>query len=206
MLLPSSLTEEPQIRRGDACGQTRPCLELSIYVEAIQELAERYDLNSVYLATDDPNAVVEVTYMIGGTRLMSLQLEDAVAPLGLRVVSQMMDRSFTSSNTVACAHLANEGVRTLSMQAELGCEWIEDKLLRADPDRKDDHAMAVMVDVEILARSSAFVGTFTSALSRVALQLSFARTQQLKPFMSLDIPWCWAGFHLIPVPWGTYGC
>ncbi|EKX54513.1 hypothetical protein GUITHDRAFT_132225 [Guillardia theta CCMP2712] len=195
-----------QIRRGDACGQTRPCLELSIYVEAIQELAGRYDLKSVYLATDDPNAVVEVTDMIGGTRLMNLQLEGAVAPLGLHVVSQMMDRSFTSSNTVACAHLANEGVRTLSMQAELGCEWIEDKLLRADPDRKDDHAMAVMVDVEILARSSAFVGTFTSALSRVALQLSFARTQQLKPFISLDIPWCWAGFHLIPVPWGTYGC
>ena len=59
--------------------------------------------------------------------------------------------------------------------------------------------LIIMDDIEMLANASAFVGTFTSALNRVAFQLSFSRKGYVMPFVSLDIPWCWAGFHLIQV-------
>jgi hypothetical protein len=62
-------------------------------------------------------------------------------------------------------------VRTLKSAAHIGCEWIEDKLLRASRDDKRRQALGVVRDIDILARSDAFVGTFTSALNRVAFQV-----------------------------------
>ena len=124
----------------------------------------------------------------------------------ITVVGQRLDRQFMASNTEQCATLANEGTRTLNFDPAAGCEWIEDKLNRASAADKLAQSLGVVIDIEILARADAFVGTLTSALNRVALQLSFSRKGYVKPFISLDIPWCWAGFHLIQVPWGTYGC
>lgn len=49
-----------------------------------------------------------------------------------------------------------------------GCAWIEDKLARASPRDRHDQAAGVVVDVAALARADAFVGTFTSALARLA--------------------------------------
>jgi hypothetical protein len=69
-----------------------------------------------------------------------------------------------------------------------------------------EQSLGVVTDIEILARADAFVGTFTSALNCAAFQLSYARKGYVKPFVSIDIAWCWSGFHLIQVPWGTYGC
>lgn len=88
----------------------------------------------------------------------------------------------------------------------MGCEWIEDKMKRSKPKERAAHGQSVVIDVWALADAHTFVGTFTSALSRIAFQLSFARKGYVKPYISLDIPWCWAGFHQIEVPWGTYGC
>ena len=138
----------------------------------------------------------------------TLQLQTALQAhdQGLKVVGQRLDRQFMAANTEQCANLANEGTRTLNYDPSLGCEWIEDKLKRATASDKHAQSLGVVIDIEILARANAFVGTFTSALNRVAFQLSFARRGYVKPFITLDIPWCWAGFHLIQVPWGTYGC
>jgi hypothetical protein len=67
-------------------------------------------------------------------------------------------------------------------------------------------AAGVVVDIELLAGAAGFVGTLTSALSRTALQLAAHRRGAVPPYISLDIPWCWGGFHTVPVPWGFYGC
>lgn len=133
-------------------------------------------------------------------------MHDLTGSEGITIVGQRLDRDFMAANTDQCATLANEGTRTLNFGAHSGCEWIEDKLKRATSADKLAQSLGVIVDIEMLARASVFVGTFTSALNRVAFQLSFARKGYIKPFVSLDIPWCWAGFHLIQVPWGTYGC
>ena len=53
-------------------------------------------------------------------------------------------------------------------QEGTGCAWIEDKLARASPRDRHDQAAGVVVDVAALARAHAFVGTFTSALARLA--------------------------------------
>ncbi|KAJ1475578.1 hypothetical protein T484DRAFT_1967847 [Baffinella frigidus] len=180
-----------QVRRGDACGQTRVCYNLEDYQEAAVQLAGKYGISLVYLATDDPEAVGLLTEGLGAH--------------GIRVVAQTTGRDFQASNTEACAALANQGIRTLNVD-HVGCEWIEDKLKRASTSDKTEQAMGVVVDISILALSDAFVGTFTSALSRVAFQLSYSQKGFVKPYVSLDIPWCWAGFHQIHVPWGTYGC
>jgi len=124
----------------------------------------------------------------------------------MKIVGQRLDRQFMAANTEECAKLANQGTRTLNYDARMGCEWIEDKLKRAAFSDKLAQSLGVIIDIEILARADAFVGTFTSALNRVAFQLSYAKKGYVKPYMSLDIAWCWAGFHLIQVPWGTYGC
>ena len=49
-----------QIRRGDACGQTRPCLDIHLYAEATLRVCKQYGIRLVYLASDDPHATAEV--------------------------------------------------------------------------------------------------------------------------------------------------
>ena len=49
-----------QIRRGDACGQTRPCIDIDIYADAVVRMCETYGISLVYLATDDPHALPEL--------------------------------------------------------------------------------------------------------------------------------------------------
>ena len=54
------LVDRGQIRRGDACGQTRPCIDIDLYSEAVVRLTDTYGIKLVYLATDDPDAIAEV--------------------------------------------------------------------------------------------------------------------------------------------------
>ena len=123
------------------------------------------------------------------------QFRRGIQPYGVSVVAQPLDRGFTSANTESCASLANAGIRTLDFvrpdpraalhrclqvtrdltlscllrqDPSAGCEWIEDKLKRASVHDKAAQATGVIVDIELLARADVFVGTFTSALSRVA--------------------------------------
>lgn len=47
-----------------------------------------------------------------------------------------------------------------------------------------------VVDMELLARCSAFVGTFSTNLGRLAYEIMAARQNTLPPYVSLDIAWC----------------
>ena len=49
-----------QVRRGDACGQTRPCLDMDLYIEASMEMVNKYGIRTIYIASDDEEAVREV--------------------------------------------------------------------------------------------------------------------------------------------------
>ena len=184
-----------QIRRGDACGQTRPCLDVRLYAEHVVRVARAYSLSWVYVSSDDPDASSELQ------AALDREWGGGGGEGNLTVVGQQLDRAFLAKNTEQCAVLANQGMRTSYGidGARLGCEWIEDKLARASFAEKEHQSLGVVTDIEMLANASAFVGTFTSALNRVAFQLSFSRKGYVMPFVSLDIPWCWAGFHLIQV-------
>ncbi len=100
---------------------------------------------------------------------MALQVHDKE----IKVVGQRLDRQFMASNTEQCANLANEGTHTLNLDRRLGCEWIEDKLKHATDIDKLAQSLGVVIDIEILARVVAFVGTFTSALNHVASRQSY---------------------------------
>ena len=49
------------MRRGDACGQTRPCAAVEEYVAAAMRMAEYAGTALVFLASDDPDTVLEVS-------------------------------------------------------------------------------------------------------------------------------------------------
>jgi hypothetical protein len=115
------LTSSPfvgvQIRRGDACGQTRPCMDIDMYSDAVVRMCEAYGISLVYLATDDPHALPELQE--------ALHLHST----SIKVVGQRLDRQFMASNTEQCGPLANEGIG--GNNPGMGCEWIEHKLQRA---------------------------------------------------------------------------
>ena len=178
-----------QIRRGDACGQTRPCVQLDLYASAVTDICQRYNIWKVYLASDSSDAIAELKELL---------------PEKVEIVYQALDREYLEEGTHGCGSLVWRSLGPIGRH--VGCEWIEDKLARASQEDKATQIRGVIVDISLLAEADAFVGTFTSALSRMAFQLSFAKKGYVKPFISLDIPWCWAGFHLIDVPWGSYGC
>lgn len=69
--------------------------------------------------------------------------------------------------------------RSTWIASSAGCEWIEDKLTRASANDKLAQSLGVIIDIEILALADAFVGTFTSALNRVAFQLRCASMRSL---------------------------
>ena len=48
-----------QVRRGDACGQTRPCIAVEEYVAAAARMAAHVQAQAVFLASDDPDTVLE---------------------------------------------------------------------------------------------------------------------------------------------------
>jgi hypothetical protein len=56
-----------------------------------------------------------------------------------------------------------------------------------------------ITDVLLLAGASALVGQFSSNLPRLALELSTAQKHLVLPFISLDIPWCYAGSNSIAI-------
>ena len=60
-------------------------------------------------------------------------------------------------------------------------------------------ALEVATDVVLLAESSAIVASFSSMLSRIALELHHFHTGLVPPYVSLEFNWCWGGFGYVPV-------
>lgn len=51
-------------------------------------------------------------------------------------------------------------------------------------------ALDIIVDIALLAKTDAFIGKFTSNVDRIAYALLAARSNCLKPYVSLDALWC----------------
>lgn len=56
--------------------------------------------------------------------------------------------------------------------------------------RTHHDALLGVIDTMLLARCDVLVGKFSSGLFRAAYQLSAAAHGVLRPFVSLDAPWC----------------
>ena len=65
-----------------------------------------------------------------------------------------------------------------------------------------------MVDILLLTGSEAFVGHFSSNISRLVVALgTYMRAGVLMPYVSLDIPWCWGGGRPLDIArYGVWQC
>lgn len=68
-------------------------------------------------------------------------------------------------------------------------------------------ALDIITDIAVLARGDAFVGKFTSNVDRIAYALLAARSNCLKPVVSLDAPWCHDWSNAVgQSPYGSFLC
>lgn len=69
-------------------------------------------------------------------------------------------------------------------------------------------ARSLAVDLLMLSKCSAFVGTFTSNVDRIAYALMANRHDKLPPYISLDSHWCMAPLRLgeYGSPYGAFYC
>jgi len=145
------------VRHGDACADKRgqrKCHPLKSYMAGVNAMAAKYNISTVYLATDDDKVAKE-----------------SAAYSQYKWVTQPMDRGFYKAK-----------VR------------IEDRMKDKGNARKAGAVgMQAVVDIELLSRCDAFVGTFSTNLGRLAFQVMAARKGYMPPYQSLDIMWC-AGF------------
>jgi hypothetical protein len=158
------------VRNGDFCiahtvtSDRKQCHSLPSFAEALQRLASAYSLYDVYLATDNADAI--------GTM-------QALSPDLVFYWRQDVDRDFM---VVTADDIERREI------------FLEQRLFRADLRTRQRHLQDIMVDILLLAGSEAFVGHFSSNVSRLVVALgTFLRGGTLMPFVSLDIPWCWGG-------------
>ena len=159
------------VRRGDACGDTRGqrmCHATAEYASAARQLAERYDLRSAFVATDDAAALRE--------------LRAALEPDGIAVHALSMQRSWYTRKRKGFD-------RETRIEERLRCgEANRFRLPGAPPGTAVGFAAAL--EVEFMRRCDAFVGTLSSSLGRTALELMAARMHRVPPYVSLDFAWC----------------
>lgn len=95
-----------------------------------------------------------------------------MAASDLKVSTQSVDRNWLSGGggTRIETRMKSSGARGGQVQGRIGRETV--------------------VDMELLARCSAFVGTFSTNLGRLAFEIMAARSSSLPPYVSLDIGWC----------------
>jgi len=65
-----------------------------------------------------------------------------------------------------------------------------------------------MIDILLLVGGEAYVGHFSSNISRLVVALgTYLRAGVLMPYVSLDIPWCWGGGNAIEIAdFGVWQC
>ena len=173
------------IRRGDSCGDkeaSRECFPNEKYVTAAQRLRLQYDIHCIYLATDDPAgpaAIRDAFALIDNNATTSPRRSEKK----MKVYDGQFDRSPYSKCPDGMCKVGKGKAVYMDNERHLykGKQGFQ---LGAD----------MLVDIELLASCSAFVGAFSSNNIRLALELSYARKGVHPPFISLDTSWCWFGF------------
>jgi len=165
------------IRRGDACHtpvgiqHNQHCVPTLKYVEAIRNMRSKYPgMTRVFLSTN------------GGVSVVS-EVQAALPDMHV-ILQNIPDRS-----KYACCEKED-----LNCSAGRGCLHTDERLRSAggaDP----QHANEIVTDILGLSSCDALVGTMTSQVLRLALELSYFWRGYLVPYQSLDIPWCWEGYN-----------
>jgi len=128
------------------------------------------------------------------------------------------DLSFASLNSqMYCYHFTAERVKkdtknypeyqwffekVIPGQGELEKMAIEDALDQGVIDGYQE-GLGAVADILLLAKTDMLIGKFTSHIERVAYQIMVAEDDCVKPFISLDAPWCFD--HGVKSGKGDYG-
>ena len=156
------------MRHGDSCiaaeasRTARRCEPLAHYVDAVAPYLAAHGVRTVFLATDSEE-VIRDAQSIGAARGLTF--------LWLRNVSR------TGMTTPRPTEVLDELIKRRATDPRQVWRTHRDALLG-------------LIDTMLLARCDVLVGKFTSGLFRAAYQLSAARGGVLRPFVSLDAPWC----------------
>jgi hypothetical protein len=174
------------VRRGDACHtnlyekHNQDCVPTEVYGEVIQEIGEKYGSRRIFLASNgDLGLVEELRVLLPGYSI-------AVQNITNREKYACCDPGVTNCTAphVECRHVHDMLRHHMSKE-------------RGDPSRgvEETFLTDIVADIVGLASCDFLVGTFTSQISRIALELSYFHKGYVVPFVSLDIAWCWLGFN-----------
>lgn len=178
-----------QIRRGDSCADVdehRVCYDNAEYVDGAKRIRDLYHLHCMYISTDDgtaPPAIREAfkdedaAFMANHSDLTLDELYSKFLWRPMKIYDQGNDRSDYDKDKTKLneVHLLKS-----KLGFRLGTE--------------------MLIDIELLAACTVFVGTLSSNTMRLAVELHYARKGFIAPYISLDTSWCYNGFGAFNIP------
>eukprot|EP01104_Vermistella_antarctica_P020325 TRINITY_DN8663_c0_g1_i1.p1 TRINITY_DN8663_c0_g1~~TRINITY_DN8663_c0_g1_i1.p1 ORF type:complete len:519 (-),score=53.48 TRINITY_DN8663_c0_g1_i1:67-1623(-) len=169
------------IRHGDHCFMTERkktrCFTVEEYMVRIDEVAEKYGIKAIYLSTDDGHLI---------------EMCKSKYPQ-YKWLYRYADRSFYDPNGGKNAAKVgkNEEYRLDNLTRDDFANGGVDGIFSNDIVSGVWEGLNVMADVEMMARSYALVGTFSSSMSRLFFFRMISRSGYVPPFISMDQACCW---------------
>jgi len=147
-------------------------------LKAVKFMSSKYKITKVLVATDSPGVLEEL-------RARETSLDFIAIP--------DFDRSRLEESMWECAR-KHPGKGDDGVTLEDGCSgndaWLEHRLAKGQFGGKE-LAEATLRDLLLMSLADAFVGQFSSNLSRLAYILAVLQQERMLPFWSLDGPWCY---------------
>lgn len=160
------------VRHGDSClkkeekRMARFCDPVSKYMERAQDARELYGITRIYFATDSEVAIRDIELYRKGGRLgrtgWTIIYMDGVKRTGLKHKQEKL--------------IWDEIIKDIDGGGKGGNLMSE--------------ALLSTIDMYLLSFTDVLIGKFTSNVLRIAMSLQMSRTHCVKPFISLDSPWC----------------
>jgi len=149
------------VRHGDSCADVirKQCIDSERYFAEAEAVAARYDMEAIFLATDDPQVADRArarSGKVGGVGAGHRRIKYMTSPAKRELFANHM--------------------------------YIEHRLNLGVVDRKGV-SDGTFIDLFLLRDCDALVGTFGSHFSKVAYELSVAEKGWFPPYVSLDEPW-----------------
>ncbi|KAK3250649.1 hypothetical protein CYMTET_39969 [Cymbomonas tetramitiformis] len=156
------------VRHGDSCyarKQTKRCPPFEEYLKHARSFRDKYNVSSIYLATDDAELAQRVR--------ASKHIIDGFS---------FYMQSFIDDNSVV--------QRALIKYEDEPAQFTIGALKIGDNATDNSEAAArLIIDLTLLSTSEFFIGTFTSNIGRLAYELMYIE-KGYRPYISLDIAWC----------------
>ena len=185
------------VRRAEPCspyivlGRKRTCDPLESYVPHVMRLSAQYGYKSIYLVSDSMSVLDNATKAFAPLKV--LIRPDARAAARRAHLARIADAKAVAAAKLKRMQRFSKGRgRAISMlNNTFSSEDGEQHEASADDGK--ERVLDLLVDVILLGMScDGLVGKFSSHLSRIAYSLMSTRhsIDCLKPYVSLDIPWC----------------